>query len=147
MQGGAVGTPVFDQNPASIPNLVRNATDSLVELVAAHLRLANLELVADFEAKARQLVLQGIISLAAVVGYGLLMVALGLAAGAWMDRWAAFLILGGVHLAAAGIAAGIVSRNHQRSLQMERAIHSVGESMTVVADAVLGSPHRTHDRN
>jgi hypothetical protein len=134
-------------NPDSIPELVRTATDSFVELVAAHIRLTNLELVADLEARARLLVTQLVISLVAVLGYGLVMIALGLAAGALMDRWAAFLILGGIHLMAAGIAALAVSRRRRRAPQVDQALQSLGKSVTAVADAVLGPSGQARARN
>jgi hypothetical protein len=134
------------QDPSSIPELFRNATDSLVELVAAHVRLTNLELVADLEDRTRLVVTQLVVSLVGVIGYGLAMVAVGLAAGAVMARWAAFLVLGGVHLAAAAIGALILSRRRRHALQVDRAVHSLGKSVTVVADAVLGSAGQDHAR-
>jgi hypothetical protein len=125
-------------DPDSIPELVRTATDSFVELVSAHIRLTNLELVADIEARTRLLVTQLVVSLVAIVGYGLLMVAVGLAADAFMSRWVAFLLLGGIHLGGAGIAALALSRRRRQAPQIDKAIQSLGKSVTAVTDAVLG---------
>lgn len=131
----------------SIPTLFREAVDSFVELVAAHIKLTNLELVADLETRTRQLGYQLAVCIAGLVGYGLLMVALALAVPPLMSLPLAFALLGALHLVAAGIAALVLSRRHQHSVQIERALHSVGESVAVVADAVLGPSEHPDARN
>ena len=127
--------------------LFRDATDNLVGLVAAHFKLANLELVADLQARARQLVLQVLFGLVAFVGYALLVTGIALAAQQLMSLSLAFILLGGFHLAAAGIGAVVVARRRTRAFRVEKALYSVGTSVTTVADAVLGAPGQAHVRN
>jgi hypothetical protein len=136
-----------DEAPPSLPTLFRDAADSFVELIAAHIKLTNLELVADLEARTRHVAYQLAVCVIGLVGYVLLMVGLALVAAPLFGRALAFSLLGALHLAAAGISALVLSRRRQQSLQVERALHSVGKSMTVVADAVLGSPEQPHAGN
>jgi multidrug transporter EmrE-like cation transporter len=131
----------------SIPVLFRDAVDSFVELVASHIKLTNLELVADLETRARQLGYRVAVFIVALLGYALLMVALALVVAPFLGLALAFAVLGGLHVAAAGIAGFILSRRHLHALQLERALHSMGKSMTVVADAVLGAPENSNARS
>jgi hypothetical protein len=131
---------------ASVPALIRDAADSFVELIAAHIKLTNLELVADLEARTRRLAYQLVICVAALVGYGLLMVGLAFAVAPVVGRPWAFSLLGALHLIAAGITAVVLARRHQPPSQIQEALESMGKSMTLVSDAVL-APDYPHARN
>jgi hypothetical protein len=135
------------QMKESIPALFRDVTDSLVELVASHIKLTNLELVADLDLRIRQLGYQLVVCVAGLLGYGLLMVGLVLAVPPLMGLALAFALLGALHLVAAGIALLVLSRRHQHPVQIDRALRSMGKSVTVVADAVLGAPDHPHASN
>jgi len=131
----------------SVPGLVRNATDSFMALVAAHLKFANFELLADIESRTRRLAAQMALAVVAIVGYGLLMVGVALAAIPWLGRSVAFVILGALHITAAGIALVVLATRKRRALHLEHAMHAVGKSVTEVTDAVLGPSGQPHVRN
>lgn len=131
----------------SLPALLREAADSFLELATAHIKLSNLELVADLEARTRQIAYQLAVCAAGLVGYGLLMVALSLAIASFMRLDLAFALVGSLHLVAAGIAAWILSRRPPHALQIERVLKSVGTSITVVTDAVLASNGDSNAKN
>jgi hypothetical protein len=106
-------------NKPSISFLVQETADGLVTLVAAHLRVANLELGADLDARATRLALEVGVTGVAVLGYLLLIAGVALVAGRWLGQPLALVILGAVHLAAAAIAAAIVgSRRRVAAVQI-----------------------------
>ena len=137
----------YDTENEGFAALMRDATDGLVGLVAAHFKLANLDLVADLRALVRELVIQVLFGLVALVGYALLMIGVALAAQPLMSLPLAFVLLGAFHIAAAGIAAAVLASRRKRAFQIEKALDSVGDSVTRVADSILGAPGHTHVRN
>jgi hypothetical protein len=131
----------------SLAMLIREAVDGLVDLVAAHIKLTNLELVADLQARGRELAHGVAICVAALLGYAFALIAVALALTVLMSPALAFALVGGVHLLGAGIAALVLSRRRRRSALLERELESLGKSVNAVADAVLAPINQSHARN
>jgi hypothetical protein len=137
-----------NEEKAGIPSLVRETADSFVSLVAAHLKIANLELAADLHARTKQIGGLVAIGVVALVGYMLLMVGVALAASSWVGRPLAFVLLGALHVAVAAVAAVVVGMKRRQVPQVSQVIESVSQSVTSVADAVMtpSTPTRNLER-
>jgi uncharacterized membrane protein YqjE len=128
------------EDQAGVPERVRDTADSFVALVAAHFRVANLELVADLRARTGRFVVQLAIGLVALIGYVLLMVGVAVAIVPWVGRPWAFVAVGAFHLAAALVAAIVIGLRRQRVPQVRQLLASIGQSVSSVADAVAIAP-------
>jgi uncharacterized membrane protein YqjE len=122
-----------------IPTVLRQTADGVISLAAAHLKLANLELVTDLEARTLRIGMMAAIGAIGLIGYLFLMVALGLTTLLPLSRSAQFALLGGVHVVAAAIAAAVVSQRRKRALRLGHMVDSVSRSVTAVTDAVMNS--------
>ncbi len=128
------------EEQTGIAFLVRETADSFVTLVAAHFKVANLELVADLHSRTGRLAVQLAIGVVALVGYVLLMVGVALTAVEWVGRPQAFLLLGAVHLAAAAIAGVVIGLKRRRVSRGNGVIDSMSRSVASMADAVMPAP-------
>jgi putative superfamily III holin-X len=130
-----------------IPERVRDTADSFVTLVAAHFKVANLELVADLRSRSSRLAVQLAIGLVALIGYVLLMVGVALTAVPWAGRALAFVLLGGVHLFVALVAGIVVGLKRRRVPQVGRVLASIEKSVSTVTEAVTESPAYTSEHS
>jgi hypothetical protein len=127
---------------------VRETADSCVALVAAHFKVANLELVAELRSRAGRLAVQLAIGLIALVGYVLLAVGAAFAAAPSIGHSLAFVLLGAAHLVAAAIAAAVIGLRQRRVPEAKPVIASIGRSVATVAEVVTAKPPavRTQER-
>jgi hypothetical protein len=135
-----MATRAQGEEQSGIPFLVRETADGFVTLVAAHFKVANLELVADLHSRTSRLAVQLAIGVVALIGYVLVMVGVALTAVPWVERSQAFLLLGGVHFAAALVAGTVIGLKHRRVSRGGGVIDSMSRSVTSVADAVMPAP-------
>jgi hypothetical protein len=119
-----------------IIGLVRETADGLGRLIADHIKLARLEIVADAKSYARETTLLLIGGLVALIGYGFAWVAAALALGRVIGVPLAFACVAALHLAAGGIALAGASRRMKRKRLMQETANEVSRSV----DALARSP-------
>jgi hypothetical protein len=109
-----------------IITLVKETADGFGHLIADHIKLARLELVADVKTYGRQVAIIAVIVPILFIGYGI--VCLGIAAflARWLGQAGALLAVGGAHVIIGAIAIAVAARRLQRAQPM----HESGNEMT-----------------
>ena len=87
----------------SVTEMARETVLDLGHLVGQHVRVAQLEVKAELQAMSRRARLIAVLALLVTVGYALAMAGLAVVLGGRTALGLPFVIIGGAHLAAAGV--------------------------------------------
>ncbi len=91
----------------SVTEMARETVVDLGHLVGQHLRVAQLEVKAELQAMSRRARLIAVLALLVTVGYALGMAGLAVILGGRTAMGLPFVIIGGAHLAAAGLGLAV----------------------------------------
>ena len=112
--------------------LVRETADGFGHLIADHIKLARLELVADVKRHGRQVaVIAGIVPIL-FLGYALVCVGLAIFLSQWLGRAQAFFLIGGIHVVGGGVAITIAAKRLSRARPMHDSALEVDRSVTAL---------------
>jgi uncharacterized membrane protein YqjE len=129
---------VGNEEREGIVGLIRETVDGLRDLIADHIKLARLELVADAKTYGRSIAVLVVAGLVLAIGYicGLIAVALGLA-----RLWGAPLAFGAVaalHLVVGGIAVAWAVGKMRRTQPMHDSVVEAKGSITALSRQLQG---------
>jgi hypothetical protein len=109
--------------------LVKETADGFGHLIAEHVRLARLELVADAKAHGQKLAVIALIVPVLFIGYALACVGLALLLARWLGSSGAFFAVGGGHVVLGGIAIAVAVSRLRRVNPMSETVHEVSRSV------------------
>jgi hypothetical protein len=127
-----------DDGELGIVGLLRETAEGLGTLVADHIKLARLELVADVQSYSRGLATMVIAALVLMMGYAFAWFAAGVALGRMWGAPVAFLAIAAVHLVAGGIAVAWAAGKMKRTRLMHGSAAEARTSMTALARPLQG---------
>ena len=131
----------YGEESDGIAALLRETADGLGRLIADHVRLAKLELLADARMLVRQASLLLIALPLCVFGYVLLWLGGISALAPLIGRTQAFLLVGGGHLAVGGTALMIaVRRLRRRPRLMDDTVAEVTRTLAAMSSTAAGEP-------
>jgi uncharacterized membrane protein YqjE len=122
--------------------LVRETVDGIGHLVAEHVKLARLELVAEAKDGGRRLALIALIVPIVFIGYALVCIGLSLLLARWLGSSNAFFLVGGVHVVLGGVAVTMAAARLRRAQPLRETVQEVGRSVEVIA--TVGAPVTTN---
>jgi hypothetical protein len=120
----------------SIVTLIKETADGFGRLIADHIRLARLEIVADIRTHGRDVAVVALIVPFLFLGYGLACLGLALVLGRWIGLPAALFVVGGVHLVAGAAGLALVLGKLRKAELLAGTSHEVGESVAALAARV-----------
>jgi hypothetical protein len=123
------------ENGDGIIALIKETADGIGHLIADHIKLARLELVADVKANARHVAVVALIVPFAFLGYALACVGLAVVLSSWLGLAGALFLVGGVHLIGGAIAVGVALGNLRRINLMRDTANEVNRSVATLAAA------------
>ena len=128
-----------------VVGLARETADALGQLTVQHLRLARLEIKADLRTMGLQAGLIAVLVALAIVGYGLTMAGLAVILGGGSAGGVPLLIIGIVHVVAAGMGLLIVVLRLRRLRLMNATADEVNQSLAPlgIGPAAKTTPSRT----
>ena len=109
--------------------LARETADALGQLTVQHLRLARLEIKADLRAMGLQAGVIALLTAIAVVGYGLVMAGLAFILGGGTKGGIPLVIIGIVHVVAAGVGILVATIRLRRVRLMNTTAGEVNRSL------------------
>lgn len=123
----------------SIIALIKETADGFGHLLADHIKLARLELVADVKSYGRQVALIALIVPILFIGY--IVVCFGLAAllARWLGHAGALFLVGGSHIAIGAVAIGIAIARLRRAQPMSESVEEMSRSMETFSPTRLGN--------
>ena len=128
-----------------VVGLARETADALGQLTVQHLRLARLEIKADLRTMGLQAGLIAVLVALAIVGYGLTMAGLAVILGGGSAGGVPLLLIGIVHVVAAGVGLLIVVLRLRRLRLMNATADEVNQSLAPlgIGPAAKTAPGRT----
>jgi len=128
-----------------VVGLARETADALGQLTVQHLRLARLEIKADLRTMGLQAGLIAVLVALAIVGYGLTMAGLAVILGGGSAGGVPLLIIGIIHVVAAGVGLLIVVLRLRRLRLMNATADEVNQSLAPlgIGPAAKTAPGRT----
>jgi hypothetical protein len=120
--------------------LARETADALGELTVQHLRLARLEIKSDLRAMGLQAGLIAVLVALAIVGYGLTMAGLAIILGGGTAGGIPLLIIGIVHVVAAGVGILIAVARLRRVRLMDTSADEVNRSLVPLGIGTTSKP-------
>ena len=128
-----------DQANESILALIKETADGFGHLLADHIKLARLELVADVKSYGRQVALIALIVPILFMGYAI--VCLGLAAllAPLVGHAGGLLLVGGAHVVIGAIAIAVAVGRLRRAQPMSESVEEMSRSMETFAPARSGN--------
>ncbi|HVZ86368.1 MAG TPA: phage holin family protein [Polyangia bacterium] len=121
-----------------IVGLLRETAEGLGTLVADHIKLARLELVADVQGYSRGLATMLIAALVLMMGYAFAWFAAAVALGRLWGAPLAFLAIAAVHLVAGGIAVAWAAGKMKRTRLMHGSATEARTSMNALTRPLQG---------
>jgi len=119
----------------SIIALVKETADGFGHLIAEHVKLARLELVADAKASGRKVAVIALIVPVLFIGYGLAAVGLAVLLSRWLGTAGAFFAVGGAHVVLGGVAIAIAANRLHRMQSLRESVHEVNRSVEAITAA------------
>ena len=127
-----------------VVGLARETADALGQLTVQHLRLARLEIKADLRAMGLRTALVAVLAALATVGYGLTMAGLAIILDGGSKGGIPLLIIGIVHVVAAGLGILITVFRLRRLRLMNATAQEVNQSLAPLGIGAAAKP--TPDR-
>jgi len=137
-ENGHGGHHDVDRDGDGILTLIRETVDGLGRLVADHIKLARLELVADVKVQGRRAVTIALIVPFVFLGYALGCVGLALALGRWLGEAVGFFIVGGFHFFAGALAVAVALARLRNASLMRETANEVSMSLATLARPAAG---------
>jgi hypothetical protein len=120
-----------------IMSLVRETADGLGRLIADHIKLARVEMVADAKEYGRHVGLLTVAGIFVAIGYVFAWIAAALGLARWVGAPLAFVIVAVLHLAGGAIGLGAVARRLKaRSRPLDDTVSEVSRSVATLAAQV-----------
>ena len=116
-----------------IIGLVRETVDGIGHLVAEHIKLARLELVAEAKVTGRRLALIALVVPIVFMGYALACIGLAVLLARSLGTSNAFFLVGGVHVILGGLAVAVAVARLRRTQTLRETVQEVGRSVDVIA--------------
>ena len=126
-------------NGDSILTLIKETADGFGRLLADHIKLARLELVADVKSYGRQVTLIALIAPIVFIGYAVLCVGLAAALEPWLGRAGGLLVVGGAHMVIGAVAIMVAVRRLRRAQPMSETVEEMTRSMETFSAARIGN--------
>jgi hypothetical protein len=122
--------------------LVKETADGFGHLLAEHVKLARLELVADIKMHGREVGVIALIVPLLFIGYALVCVGLGFFLSRWLGRSGAFFLVGGAQLALGAVAIAVAAGRLRRAKLLPESAHEVNRSVAQLTAAPVtnGAP-------
>ena len=133
--------PRSEHEGDGIMSLVKETADGLGRLIADHIKLARVEMVADAKEYGRHVGLLTVAGVFVAIGYvfGWIAAALGLAR--WVGAPLAFLIVAVLHIAGGAIGLGAVARRLKTTPRpLDDTVSEVNRSVATLAAQVARGP-------
>jgi hypothetical protein len=118
--------------------LVRETADGLGRLIADHIKLARVEIVADARAYGRRAGLLAVAAAFLVVGYLFVWLAAALGLALLIGEPLAFLAVAGLHLIGGAIGLMVVTRKLRQARVMDGTVSEVERSISTLRAQVNG---------
>jgi hypothetical protein len=118
-----------------IIELVKETADGFGHLIAEHVKLARLELVADAKAHGRKVVGIALIVPVIFVGYALAAVGLAVLLSPSLGAAGAFFVVGGGHVVLGGLAVAIAANRLSHVQPLRETVHEVNRSVEAISAA------------
>jgi hypothetical protein len=115
--------------------LVKETADGLGHLIADHVKLARLELVADVKTHGRHVALLALIVPFVFLGYGIAGLGLAMVLAKWIGLPGALFLVGGVHLVGGGIAALMALARLRKARLMHETASEASRSVATLSSA------------
>ena len=112
--------------------LVKETADGFGHLIAEHVKLARLELVADARASARKIAVIALIVPILFVGYAVACVGLAMLLTPTLGAANAFFLVGGGHVVLGGLAIAIAASRLRRVQPMQETVQEVSRSVDAI---------------
>jgi uncharacterized membrane protein (DUF485 family) len=125
-----------------IISLVKETADGLGRLMADHIKLARVEMVADAKSYARGLTILIVAGLILLTGYGLAWIAVALALARVIGAPLAFGAVALLHLVAGGIGLAAATRRIKRTHLMDDTAAEVSRSVGALAAPFAAAARR-----
>ncbi len=120
-----------------IVTLLKETADGFGRLMAAHVKLARLELLADIRTFSRRLTtLVAGISIA-FLGYALVCMGLAVTLSRWIDLAGALFLVGGMNLVGAAVTLIVAVRRMRSTNPMSETAHEAGQSVATLTSSIL----------
>jgi hypothetical protein len=126
-------------NGDSILALIKETADGFGHLLADHIKLARLELVADVKSYGRQVALIALIVPILFIGYAILCFGLAAALAPWLGRAGGLFLVGGAHIVIGAVAIAVVVRRLRRAQPMSESVEEMNRSMETFSPARNGN--------
>jgi hypothetical protein len=130
--------PHIDEQNDGLIALVKETADGLGRLIADHINLARLEIVADAKTYSRRVGLMTLAGVFVALGYLFAALALALALGRLMGSPLAFLAVGAVHLIGGILGVSTVLRRLKNTRILDETASEVGRTVATLATDVAG---------
>lgn len=117
----------------SIIALVKETADGFGHLIAEHVKLARLELVADAKASARKIAAIALIVPILFIGYALACVGLAVLLAPALGTPGAFFLVGGGQVLLGAVAIAIAAGRLRQVQPLRETVHEVGRSVEAIA--------------
>jgi len=127
-----------------IVSLLTETLDGFGHLVAMHIKLARLELLADARNCGRKVATVALTIPFLLLGYAILCVGLGVCLSPTLGLGIALLLVGGVHLVGGAIALYIAVRSLQDQRWMAESAHAASGSLSALRLRLPGEPSGEH---
>ena len=118
-----------------IITLVKETADGFGHLLAEHVKLARLELVADARASGRKIAIIALIVPVIFIGYALAAVGLAVVLAQSLGSAVAFFVVGGGHVVLGGVAVAIAARRLGRVHPLRDTVNEVNRSVELITAA------------
>jgi len=126
-----------DDDDNGLVALLKEAADGFGCLMAAHVKLARVELLADVKSFGRRLTILAAIIPFAFLGYASLCMGLAVVLSPWLGIAGALFLVGGLHVVGATGALLLVGRRLRNTDLMSETTHEAGQSVSTLTMRVL----------
>jgi hypothetical protein len=126
-------------NSDSIIALIKETADGFGHLLADHIKLARLELVADVKSYGRQVALIALIVPILFIGYTILCLGFAALLAPLVGRAGSLLLVGGVHVVIGAAAIMLAVGRLRRAQPMSESVEEMSRSMETFAAARIGN--------
>lgn len=123
----------------SILALIKETADGFGRLLADHIKLARLELVADVKSYGRQVTLIALIVPIIFIGYAIVCVGVAAALGPWLGLAGGLFLVGGAHILIGAIAIMVAVRRLRRAQPLSETVEEMTRSMETFSSARIGN--------
>jgi hypothetical protein len=137
------------EDSEGIVGLIKETADGFSHLIADHVKLARLELVADLKIQGRRIAVVALVVPFIFLGYGLACLGLSFLLSRWLGPAGALFAVGGVHAVGGTIGAVVslaklrkVDLMHETSIEVNRSVNTLARVSNGAASPSVREPLR-----